>query len=180
MVKFKIHDLESAPEGSKPLLEAAKKKFGLIPNITSLQAESPALIKAYFSGSAAFGESGLSPAEQQTILMSANFANGCNYCLAAHTGGALAAGVNPEDVEALRKGGELSDPKLNALSTLTKKMVAERGWVKDEDLEAFLATGYTKADIMHVILGISLKTMTHYLNHIADTPLDEAFEKFKL
>lgn len=180
MTKYTLYELENAPEGSQPFMQAAKDKFGFVPNVLKVQAEAPALIKGYLTLSGIFGESGLSPAEQQTILLTASMANGCDYCGAAHSGGALGAGVSPEDVEAMRTGGQLSDPKLNALSTLTRQVVKERGWVKAEDQEAFLAAGYTKADVMHIVLGIAVKTMTHYVNHMADTPLDEQFEKFKL
>ena len=180
MSKFKLYEIEDAPEASRPFMEAAQEKFGFVPNVLKVEAEAPALIKGYLTLSGIFGESGLSPAEQQTILLSASIANECHYCAAAHTGGALGAGVAPEDVEAIRAGKPLSDPKLDALSTLTKKVVSERGWVKDKDQEAFLAAGYSKADILHVILGIAVKTMNNYVNHMADTPLDEPFQKFKL
>lgn len=180
MPKFTLYEIEDAPEASRPFMEAAQKKFGFLPNVLKVQAEAPALIKGYLTLSGIFGESGLSPAEQQTILLSASIANECHYCAAAHSGGALGAGVTPEDVEAMRAEKSLSDPKLDALSTLTKKVVSEQGWVKDKDQEAFLAAGYSKADIMHVVLGIAVKTMTHYVNHMAETPLDEPFQKFKL
>ncbi len=180
MTQYTLYDLETAPEASKPFMQAAKDKFGFVPNVLRIQAEAPALIKGYLTLSGIFGESGLSPAEQQTILLSASITNECKYCGAAHSGGALGAGVTPEDVEAIRTGKALSDPKLNALSTLTKQVVKERGWVSAPDQDAFLAAGYTKADIMHIVLGIAVKTMTHYVNHMANTPLDEQFEKFKL
>jgi uncharacterized peroxidase-related enzyme len=179
MTKFKLHDLESAPEASRPFLEAAQKKFGFIPNVLRTQAEAPALLKGYMTLSGIFGESGLSPAEQQTILLAASIENKCHYCVAAHTGGALGAGVAEEDVNALRAGEALPDHKLDALVTVTKKMVEARGWLKEDDIEPFLKAGYSRADVMHVVLGIAVKTMTHYVNHMAETPLDEAFEKFK-
>ena len=180
MVDYTLYELENAPEGSKPFMQVAKDKFGFVPNVLKIQAEAPALIKGYLTLSSIFGESGLSPAEQQTILLTASIANECNYCGAAHSGGALGAGVSPEDVEAIRTGGTLGDPKLNALSILTRQVVKEHGWVREADQDAFLAVGYSKADIMHIVLGIAVKTMTHYVNHMAGTPVDEQFEKFKL
>lgn len=180
MPDYTLYELENAPEGSKPFMQAAKDKFGFVPNVLKIQAEAPALIKGYLTLTGIFSESGLSPAEQQIILLSASIANECHYCGAAHTMVATMAGVSSENVEAIRSGGALSDPKLNALSVLTKLVIKERGWVKEADQDAFLEAGYTKADIMHVVLGIAVKTMTHYVNHMADTPVDEQFEKFKL
>ena len=41
---------------------------------------------------------------------------------------------------------------------------------------AFPEAGYCKAQSLEVILGISFKTLSNYMNHHANTPLDEAFE----
>ena len=54
-------------------------------------------------------------------------------------------------------------------------MVEKRGWVSAIDAENFLAAGYTKANILDVILAVSFKTLSNYTNHVAETPLDEAF-----
>ena len=180
MDKFKLHDLESAPEASRPFLEAAQTKFGFIPNVLRLQAEAPALLKGYMTLSGIFSESGLTPGEQQVVLLAASIANKCHYCAAAHSMAATGAGVDQEIIEAIRTNETLKDHKLDVLVTLTKKMIEARGWLTGDDIEPFLEAGYSRADVMHVVLGIAVKTMTHYVNHMAETPLDEAFEKFKV
>ena len=45
------------------------------------------------------------------------------------------------------------------------------------DVEAFHAAGYGRAQVLEVILGVGLKTLSNYTNHLVDTPLDAAFEK---
>ena len=47
MNPFKVHTIESAPEESKPMLEASVKAFGMKPNLHAVMAESPALLEAY-------------------------------------------------------------------------------------------------------------------------------------
>jgi alkylhydroperoxidase family enzyme len=69
----------------------------------------------------------------------------------------------------------LSDPKLNALVALTKEIVFERGHVGEETIENFLAAGYRKDQILEVLMGVALKTMSNYLDHISPTELDSAF-----
>jgi alkylhydroperoxidase family enzyme len=39
----------------------------------------------------------------------------------------------------------------------------------------FLNAGFTPQQALEVVLGIGLKTLSNYTNHLADTPLDEAF-----
>ena len=180
MTDFTLYDLETAPDEAKPFLAAAKDKFGFIPNVLAIQAEAPALLKGYMTLSGIFGESGFSAQEQQVILLTASRANKCHYCTAAHSMGATAAGIDKGDIDAIRAGELPSDAKLAALSALTRQMVDKRGWLDDNALKPFLDAGYAKADVMHVVLGIAVKTMTHYVNHIADTPVDKQFEKFKL
>jgi len=43
-------------------------------------------------------------------------------------------------------------------------------------LDAFLAAGYTKSNLLEVIVGTSLKVLSNYTNHIAQTPVDDAFQ----
>jgi len=47
MTAFNIHDLESAPQESKTMLEASLKTNGMIANLHGIMAESPELLKAY-------------------------------------------------------------------------------------------------------------------------------------
>ena len=62
------------------------------------------------------------------------------------------------------------------MSVFTRLMVAKRGNTSEEDIQEFLEAGYTEKHILGVVTGIGVKTMSNYFNHIADTPLDEAFQ----
>ncbi len=42
MTTFPVHSSETAPEASKPILAAAQKKFGFVPNLFRVMAEAPA------------------------------------------------------------------------------------------------------------------------------------------
>lgn len=84
--------------------------------------------------------------------------------------------MSPENIEALRNGTPLADIKLQALRHFTQQMVKARGWVEDSEIEAFLTAGYSKQQVLEVILGIAIKVMHNYTNHIAKTPLDKQFE----
>jgi alkylhydroperoxidase family enzyme len=55
-------------------------------------------------------------------------------------------------------------------------MVRDRGWVSPTDLEAFLQAGYTQGNVLDVITIVALKTISNYSNHIARTPVDQAFQ----
>jgi AhpD family alkylhydroperoxidase len=175
---FTIHTIESAPADSKAALVHAKETFGFIPNLEGIFAEAPALLKGSMALWDLFTTTSFSPIEQQVIYLTANYENTCHYCMAAHSSLAKIIGIAAADIEALRTGAPLADSKLQALRHFTQRMVQVRGWVEDSEIEAFLAAGYTKQHILEVILGIAIKVMHNYTNHIAKTPLDRPFQSY--
>lgn len=178
MTTFTIHNLDSVPEKSKPFLQSARQKFGMIPNLIGLLGESPVAVKAYLTMSGLFESSTFTSEERTVIWLSTIHDNDCSYCMAAHTGIAKGEKVDGDIIEALRDGQPLDDPRLEALRIFVHAMVVERGWVGNEALENFLAADFTKENVLEVIVGVAQKTISNYANHIAATPVDEAFQRY--
>lgn len=175
-MKASIYNETTAPKESKELLAGVKSAYGFVPNLLGEMAESAPVLEAYLQLGTQLGKTSLSAQEQQVLYLTANYENNCHYCMAAHS--TIAKGIKlPEHIlTALREGKQLDDQKLDALSTFTRKVVQERGWVKDEDVQSFLSVGYTQANVLDVVLGVAHKTISNYLNHIFETPVDKAFE----
>jgi len=87
--------------------------------------------------------------------------------------------VSDEITEALRNETPLPSAKLEALRTFTIQMVRQRGSATDAQIETFFAAGYNHRAVLDVILGIAQKTMSNYINHVAETPVDEVFQPLK-
>ena len=179
MSKFKLHDVDSAPEGSKPLLQGSLKSFGMIPNLHAVLAASPQALEAYQTLTRLFLETSLSTNEKHVLWLTINVANQCHYCVPAHTGLAKQDGVPDEIIQALRDNKELPDARLNALRTFVLKVVDKRGEVAEADVEAFLQAGFDQRNVLDVMLGVAHKTLSNYSNHITQTPVDEAFSQFE-
>ena len=179
MTTFPVHSSETAPEPLKPILAAVQKKFGFVPNLFRVMAEAPAAAEAYLAVMDIFERSSLSDAEKQTVLLSASHVNECDYCMAAHSTVAGMKHVPAEIIEALRAGTTLPDAKLDALAVLTRSVVETRGWPTEAAKDAFFAAGYGSRAYLEVIVGVTVKTLSNYVNHAADTPLDTAFEAAK-
>lgn len=175
MTEFTVHTQDSAPADSKPLLAGAKEAFGFVPNLLGTMAEAPAMLEGYMTLAGIFDKSNLSEDERQIILMTNNRLNGCTYCMAAHTAISNMKGVTPSVLESLRAGTEIADAKLEALRVFAIAINESRGWPSECAVKAFLAAGYTNQTILEVVLGTSLKTLSNYTNHIAETDLDDAF-----
>jgi alkylhydroperoxidase family enzyme len=170
---FPIHTPETAPDDAKDILHHTKKSFGMIPNLEGVMASSPSLLKSYSLMWDEFENTTLTPIERQIVYQTSNFENTCNYCVPWHSLLARKAGMNPSDVEALRNGTSLSETKHEALRLFAKEVVLQRGKISKGTLDAFLRGGYTQQNVLEVIMGVAIKTMSNYTNSIAATPLDE-------
>ncbi|MFI4896686.1 MAG: carboxymuconolactone decarboxylase family protein [Phycisphaerales bacterium JB059] len=176
MTEFTLHTPETAGE-STPLLEKSAQAYGAVPNLHAVMAESPQMLRAYQAVAEIFETTDLSETERQIILMTNNRLNGCEYCMAAHTTIMQLKKVPEDVITALRENTPIQNPKLEALRRFAEQVNLTRGWPEQADVEAFLEAGYTRRTILEVILGTSLKVLSNYTNHIAQTPLDAAFAK---
>lgn len=177
MMKFTMHTPEAAPEASRPWLIETKKTLGFVPNMFAGLAESPTALNGYQTLSDLFAKSRLSPVEQQVVAIAVSVENGCEYCVGAHSVIAKNTVKVPAPViEALRSGGKLPDPKLDALATFTRIAVRKHGWIDDATLKIVTEAGYDRRQLLDVILGISMKTLSNYANHFMGTSLDKEFE----
>ncbi len=170
-----VHTIDSAPDAAKPLLDQSLKSYGFVPNLHGVMAEAPTLLDAYRTVSDIFDRTSFTPVERQVVLLAASYENGCNYCMAAHSTIAAMHKAPDQVIAALRDGNPIDDPKLEALRRLAAAVTTTRGRPDPSAVEAFFAAGYGKQQFFEVILGIGMKTLSNYTNHVADTPLDDAF-----
>ncbi len=104
MSKFPVHTHETSPESSRFVVAGAKSKYGFVPNLIGMLAESPAALAGYVALGEKFDQSSFSPVERQVVLLSVSYENGCDYCMAAHTVIAWMSGVPTATMDALSAG----------------------------------------------------------------------------
>lgn len=179
MANFPSHDMDSAPEGSKPLLENSQKAFGRLPGLHKVLAESPQAYEAYQMLHKLFQSTDFDAEELTVVWQAINVEHECHYCVPAHTGIAKMMKVSDDITEALRNETPLPTAKLEALRTFTVQMVRARGNVTEEQLQAFFDAGYSHRAVLDIVLGLAQKTMSNYINHMAVTPVDEVFHPLK-
>lgn len=179
MTDFTIHNEETAPDAGGDMLGEAKDKFGMVPNVLGIMAESSSELEGYLTLSKLFEETSLTQEEQKIVLMTVSFENECDYCMAAHSMESENIGVSEKVISAVRNGEPIEDNHLEALRRFTAAVVRKRGNLVESDVETFLEAGYEQKNILEVILAVGMKTMSNYTNHIANTPLDEAMESYR-
>jgi AhpD family alkylhydroperoxidase len=157
------------------MLANAEKAYGFIPNLLGVMAESPVMLKAYLALGKIFDETSFTPTERQVVILTASRLNDCRYCMAAHSVVAGMQKIPADVVDAIRNDLPIADGRLETLRQTVTTAVEQRGWLSEDDQDAFFAAGYTPAQLFEVILGISYNTLSNYVNHIAEAPLDGAF-----
>lgn len=179
-MSFTIHSVESAPHSSRPLLENIVENYGFLPNLAGGLAESPALLKGYLDLAGLFDSEDmtLTKVERQVVLLTTSVLNQCDYCTAAHSMLADRQGLESADLERLVSGQELSDARLEALRRFTRSVVENRGWVGDDEVQDFLAAGFERRQVLEVVHGVVLKTLTNYANHLISPEINEQFAAY--
>ncbi len=165
----------NTPSAAQPLLAKVREVFGFVPNLAVTMAAVPAALESYFHGLQAFGETPLSPIEQQVVLMAVSRVNGAEYSLVIHAALAAKLGASRDLVRAVGTGGIIEDIRLGALRRFTEALTVGRGQVSDDDVEVFLAAGYDREAIIAVAFGVAVKTFANALAHLAQTPVDAVF-----
>lgn len=178
MTHLKLDNV-SESEITNEILEHTKKGLGFVPNMYAKMGTNPALLDAYTHAYKSFrANAGFTPIEQEVIFLSVAYENNCEYCMAAHSFvGDMMSKVPAEITDAIRDGKQITDAKLSALSTLTRKLTTTRGNVSQNEIDDFLAAGYKETQVLGIIAGIAIKTMSNYANHITNPELDEVFSK---
>ena len=176
MSRFRIHTIDTAPEGSKQSLQALQKNFGFIPNAAATMAGSPALINAFIGAFGSFHGAGFNEVEKQTLLLTNAVALRCAWTAAFHSTLALKTGVAPADVAAIRDQRLPADPKLAALSALARALIEHKGHGADAAIERFGAAGYASAQVLDVVAGIAVSTMAALTATMAQTPVEDLFK----
>jgi uncharacterized peroxidase-related enzyme len=176
MTEFSIHTIESSPQGSKPILEQLEKQVGFVPNLAATMAESPFLLEAFTTLRAIYGRGSFTPIEREAIALAVSFDNNCTYCMAAHSTFAKMNEIPEDDLSMLRAGKSPSTPRLQAVSDLARQVVRSKGHLSAEDIRVFLRAGFTQAQLLEVLVGISMTAIANYTHNIAKTPIDEVFQ----
>lgn len=181
-ISLDLMTVKTAEGDAAEQLKKIESQLGFVPNLYAHMANMPALLASYSNGYEKFrGQAGFGPAEQEVIFLSISQANGCHYCLAAHSMVAdKMQGMGADLINALRAGAPLPEAKLNALSIFTRKMVTSYGRPSADDMAAFFEAGYDTQAVLGIILGISVKTLSNYVNILSQTPVDAAFADYKV
>lgn len=166
MVNFTFYTPENTSGKTQELLLGIQKGYGFVPNLFAYMAEAPTTIEAYLALNDLIAKTSFTPAQQQIALLAVAVENGCDFCSVAHRAIGKMKGVNTQTLSALATYDVVSDTQDRALTKFVQTVTKNRGRPAEAEVQAFLDAGFSKQQILEVILIVSIKTLSNYINHL--------------
>jgi uncharacterized peroxidase-related enzyme len=171
MSRIAIPGLDDAPTGSQSILENINKMLGFVPNHYRLMSISPNALGGW-AGLMGPVSKTLDLKTREGMALAVSEANGCDYCLAAHSYVSInLAKISPEEI-ALNRQGRSGDSKRQAAVAFAKALIETRGKVSDEQFAAVKDAGWTDANIIEMIALAAQFLLTNFMNNAVQTPID--------
>lgn len=171
MARLTTIDPTSASGKTKELLDAVQSKLGLVPNMTKVMANSPAVLESYLAFSGALGHSSINAKLREQIAIVTAQSTSCSYCLSAHTAIGKMLGLSGDELAASRKAGS-PDAKNAAALLFAQRLATSTGNVSGADFDAVRKAGWNDAQIAEIIAAVALNLFTNIFNKAAETEID--------
>ncbi len=163
--------LDHADAETAATLTAVKGWIGMLPNLYATLAKAPSALNALLAVNKAIASGALSAKEREIVALATSQANGCQYCLSAHTVLAKNAGLSLEQTHLARRG-EGADPRAAAIASFSRALVEQRGNVSEQALDEFKRAGLSESDLLEVIANVAVTTLTNFTNNVSRTAID--------
>jgi len=171
MKTLKPLTIEEANEKSQTIFNNVKSKIGMLPNLYATMGVSDKLLGGFLTFTETLKSGEFTGKEYEAIALATSQANGCAYCLSAHTAIGKMNGFTEEDTLDIRDNS-IADSKLNALVTLASELVNLKGHPTETTVDNFLEVGYNKSAFAEVIAIVALTTITNNIYHNGGFEID--------
>lgn len=171
MSRLQVIDPTAASGKAKNLLDAVKAKLGLVPNMTKVMVNSPAVLEAYLGFSGALAGGHLEPKVREQLALVTAQQNHCDYCLSAHTAIGKMVGLSQEQIVASREGNG-DNTKTTAALTFAKRVLDSKGQISETDIAAARDAGFSDGEIAEIIAHVALNVFTNYFNIATEVDID--------
>jgi alkylhydroperoxidase family enzyme len=167
-MKLIIHSDDTAPAGSKALLEGIQADLGLVPHLAGTVAESPTLLAAFDALRRTVAAGSLDPTCREVAGLATGVAVDNAYGVAFHSLMLAGLGVPEPDIDLMRAGTAPSSDFVHAaVYELARSLVLERGKVPDQLIERVTAAGLTSTDILEVLTECVFASLVGLVDNLA-------------
>ncbi len=166
---FHVPTREQVAPVNQAIFDNLIKALGFVPNLYATIAHSENGLARFLAYQNA--KTTLSGKEKEAVNLIVSQVNGCLYCQSAHLVLGKMNGFTDEQLVDIRKG-KSEDAKLNSLVRLAADITKNRGNADNENVEAFFSSGFTKENLVDLVLQVSDKTAMNYLHNLTKIPVD--------
>lgn len=155
MATITVPTRDDVSPANQALFDALTKQLGFVPNLYATFALSEHALGSYLALQSA--KSSINAKAREVVNLAVSQVNECAYCLAAHTALGKMNGFTDAQILEIRSGAATFDAKFDALARLTRAIALNRGHIDQALIDAFFAAGWTKANLIDVIVTIGDK-----------------------
>lgn len=152
--RYPVPRLEDLPEDIRARIVAVQDKSGFVPNVFLALAHRPAEFRAFFAYHDALmeGQSGLSKAEREMIVVATSSANQCQYCVVAHGAILRIRAKDPLVADQVAANYRKADilPRQKAMLDFAMKIALHSHGVDDDDFAVLRGHGFSDEDIWDI------------------------------
>ncbi len=170
MSTFQVPTRDQVSETNQGIFDQMEKQLGFMPNLYAAYAYSDTALKDYLAFQNR--KSSLRAKEREVVNLVVSQVNECNYCLSAHTQLGKMNGFTDEQILEIRQGKASFDPKIDALAKFVRNAVINRSKPDREVVQALLDAGYTKENVVDIIIVIGDKMVSNFIHGTTQVPID--------
>lgn len=152
--RFPVPSLEQIPEDLRNRIIEIQGKTGFVPNVFLTLAHRPEELRAFMAYHDALmdGDSGLSKAEREMIVVATSAVNDCQYCVIAHGAILRIRARNPLISDQIAINYRKADLTLReeAMLEFALKVASSSGEVSDANIAKVRAQGFSMEDVWDI------------------------------
>lgn len=176
---FSVPEVNSLPEDIRERLQTVEQKAGFIPNVMRVLARRPAEFRAFMAYHDALmeGDSGLTKAEREMIVVATSGANHCQYCVVAHGAILRIRAKNPLIADQVATNYRQADitPREHAILDYAMKVSRQSYEVTQSDRDAAKAVGLSDEDLWDIASISAFFAMSNRLASATEMRPNEEF-----
>lgn len=152
--RFPVPSLEQIPEDLRNRIVEIQEKTGFVPNVFLTLAHRPEELRAFmaYHDTLMDGDSGLSKAEREMIVVATSALNDCQYCVIAHGAILRIRARNPLISDQVAINYQKADLTMreDAMIEFALKVASSSGALSDEDIAKVRAQGFSMEDVWDI------------------------------
>lgn len=170
MSAFQVPTRDQVSTNNQAIFDQLEKGLGFVPNLYATYAYSDTALADYLA--LQNRKSSLKAKEREVINLVVSQVNECEYCLAAHTALAKMNGFTDDEILELRTGSASFNSKLDALATFVRDTTIQRGKPSAANVDTLFEAGYTKANLIDILVVIGDKIISNFVHGVTQIPVD--------